>query len=155
MFGMIYAGSLSLQGAIYNPIQKISVNGLFYLLGIMGYIAVFIEMIYSINKDKYELYKVRIFIKSSLLSIGHVNPIIVVSVAIITDILLIVLQYVILETNVAWNKFWLGNHLLLDLSLALMFLLPNSAISLYSTIVFVSIVVIVEVALNVKLMAYM
>ena len=96
MFGMIYAGSLSLQGAIYNPIQKISVNGLFYLLGIMGYIAVFIEMIYSINKDKYQLYKVRIFIKSSLLSIGHVNPIIVVSVAIITDILLIVLQYVIL-----------------------------------------------------------
>lgn len=96
MFGMIYAGSLSLQGAIFNPIQKVSVNGLFYLLGILGYIVVFIEMVYSINKDKNELYKVRIFIKASLLSIGHLNPIIVVSVAIITDILLIILQYVIL-----------------------------------------------------------
>lgn len=96
MFGMIYAGSLSLQGAIFNPIQKVSVNSLFYLLGILGYIVVFIEMVYSINKDKNELYKVRIFIKASLLSIGHLNPIIVVSVAIITDILLIVLQYVIL-----------------------------------------------------------
>lgn len=93
---MIYAGSLSLQGAIFNPIQNISVNGLFYILGILGYIIVFIEMVYSINKDKNELYKVRIFIKASLLSIGHLNPIIVVSVAIITDVLLIVLQYVIL-----------------------------------------------------------
>lgn len=53
-------------------------------------------MVYSINKNKNELYKVRIFIKASLLSIGHLNPIIVVSVAIITDVLLIVLQYVIL-----------------------------------------------------------
>lgn len=143
IFGMAFAGSLSLQGAIFNPIQTISVNGFFYLLGILCYIGVLIEMLYSTHKDKNELYKVRIFIKASLLSIGHLNPIIVVSVAIITDILLIVLQYMILETNVAWNKFWLANHLLLDLSLALMFLLPNSAISLYSTIILVIIVVIV------------
>lgn len=143
IFGMAYAGSLSLQGAIFNPIQTISVNGFFYLLGIFCYIGVLIEMLYSTHKDKNELYKVRIFIKASLLSIGHLNPIIVVSVAIITDILLIVLQYMILEKNVAWNKFWLANHLLLDLSLALMFLLPNSAISLYFTIILVIIVVIV------------
>jgi len=56
---------------------------------------------------------------------------------------------------VVWNKFWLANHLLLDLSLALMFLLPNSAISLYSTFGIVIIVVIVEITLNIKLMSYM
>ena len=53
-------------------------------------------MVYSINKDKNKLYKAMIFIKARLLSIAHLNPIIVVSVAIITDILLIILQYIIL-----------------------------------------------------------
>lgn len=96
MFGIIFAGSLSLQGAIFNPIQVITVNGIFYLLGIFVLIGAFIEMIYSIKKDSNSMYKMRIFIKSLLLSIGHLNPIIVVSVAIITDVLLIVVQYMIL-----------------------------------------------------------
>ncbi len=39
---MTYAGSLSLQGAAFNPIKEVSINALFYLIGILGYIAVFI-----------------------------------------------------------------------------------------------------------------
>jgi hypothetical protein len=42
MFGITFAGSLSLQGARLNPIQKLTVNSLFYLIGIILYIAVFI-----------------------------------------------------------------------------------------------------------------
>ncbi len=97
-------------------------------------------MLYSIYINKENLYKIRIFIKATLLSLGHLNPIIVVSVSIITDIILIVLQYIIIESNVGWGRFWLANNILLDLCLAAMFLMPNSAISLYATIFIVGVV---------------
>lgn len=95
MFGMTFAGSLSVQGARLNPIQKMTVNSLFYLIGIVLYLAIFIEMIYMVYQDKQNFYRVRIFLKATLLSIGHFNPIIVVSIAIILDILLVYLQFII------------------------------------------------------------
>jgi hypothetical protein len=36
-FGMFFAGCASLQGAIYNPISNLNINGGFYILGILVY----------------------------------------------------------------------------------------------------------------------
>ena len=36
-FGVIFAGMSSFQGAILNPVQKVSVNSLFYIIGILLY----------------------------------------------------------------------------------------------------------------------
>jgi hypothetical protein len=95
---------------------------------------------------------VRIFIKATLLSIAHTNPIIVVSISIILDILLTILQFIIVENAHPWSKFWLINHLLLNGALSIMFVMPNSSIALMTTVVVVSIVVLVEIVLNLKLM---
>ena len=154
MFGMTFAGSLAIQGAKFNPIQKNSVNGVFYLIGIVLYFAIFIEMLYSVHKNKQNFYRVRIFAKATLLSIGHLNPIIIVSMSIILDIFLVVLQYIVVEHTVAWRKIWLVNHLLLDIALALTFFLPNSLLSLYGCMAIVGIVTLIEILLNFKMMRY-
>ncbi len=111
------------------------------MIGIIVYFGILIEMLYSVNSNRQNFYKIRIFLKATLLSLGHLNPIIVVSMSIIIDILLIVLQFIVIENTVAWGKIWLINNLLLDLALALMFLLPNSALSLYGSMGLISIVV--------------
>jgi len=154
MFELTFAGSLSLQGAKFNPIKQISLNAVFYLVGILVYLVVLIEMLYSVYNSKQNFYKVRIFVKATLLSIGHLNPIIVVSVSIITDILLIILQYILTENTVAWGKIWLVNNMLLDVSLALMFVLPNSKISLFGAMTIIGIVTSMELLLNFKLMSF-
>ena len=74
--------------------------------------------------------------------------------AIILDILLTALQYIVIESAVAWGKIWLTNNLVLDVALALMFLLPNSAISLYGSIGLVGIMALMELLLTMKLMSY-
>jgi hypothetical protein len=95
MFGTTFAGSLSLQGARLNPIQKLTVNSLFYLIGIFLYLFVFIEMLYSVHNSKQNFYRIRIFVKATLLSIGHLDPLILVSMSIILDILLVLLQFIL------------------------------------------------------------
>jgi hypothetical protein len=140
MFGMTFASSLSVQGAKLNPIQKLTINSLFYFIGIILYLAIFVEMLYSVHQNKQNFYRVRIFLKATLLSISHFNPMILVSMLIILDTLLVFLQFIIVENEVAWKKIWLVNHLLLNIVLALIFLLPHSLLSLYGSMAIVGVV---------------
>lgn len=41
-FGAVFAGSLSIQGAITNPISTLSVNSIFYIIGIVMFISIFV-----------------------------------------------------------------------------------------------------------------
>jgi len=36
-FGIVFAGAVSLQGALYNPFELLSINGFFYMLGTAVY----------------------------------------------------------------------------------------------------------------------
>ncbi len=49
-FTLTYAGSLSVQGSILNPISVLSVNSLFYLVGIAVYVLVVGEIVWSIKQ---------------------------------------------------------------------------------------------------------
>ena len=97
-------------------------------------------MLYSVYQKKENFYRVRIFLKATFLSICHFNPIIMVSISIILDILLVCLQFIVVENGVAWKKIWLVNHLLLDIVLALIFLLPHSLLSLYGSMTIISVI---------------
>lgn len=49
-FGLTFAGSSSIQGALFNPINKLELNGLFYIIGAMVYITMLfitIKLTYS------------------------------------------------------------------------------------------------------------
>lgn len=41
IFGAVFAGCASLQGSIMNPVVELSVNGVFYILGIILYFSAF------------------------------------------------------------------------------------------------------------------
>jgi hypothetical protein len=97
MFGLVFSGSLALQGALYNPIKTVSLNSFFYIIGILAYVGILLEIIYSIYDNKDKLYKARIFMKASLLSISHINPITAFSITLVIDVLLTCIQYVIVE----------------------------------------------------------
>ena len=83
-------GCTCLQGAIMNPINKVDVNGVFYILGIIVYTLVFMECLYRliIESSKRYCYKIRIFIKASLLSLAHLSPIYLLSAAICVDVII-------------------------------------------------------------------
>lgn len=46
-FGAIISGSLSLQGIILNSIHSLSMNTIFYILGVIIYLGIFVEIFYS------------------------------------------------------------------------------------------------------------
>lgn len=100
-FGVVLAGCLALQGTIYNPLDSPNVNTVFYIIGIIIYLGMFVEIVYSFflsrnpiktkAKTKSQaaeeddigkgghLRKLRFFIKASLLSITHLAPLYFIS----------------------------------------------------------------------------
>lgn len=90
-FGLIYAGCASLQGAIFNPMESLSINGAFYILGILIYFSMLCECIYKVSQDKvYNFFKIRVMIKATLLSLSHFSPIYLLSSAVLIDIILVI-----------------------------------------------------------------
>ena len=45
--GATIAGSLCLQGVILNPIDSVSTNSVFYVIGVVMYLAIAVEIAYS------------------------------------------------------------------------------------------------------------
>jgi hypothetical protein len=52
IFGLTFSGSLSLQGALYNPMGEFTVSSFFYILGIIVFLLVICEAFYSIKNNK-------------------------------------------------------------------------------------------------------
>ena len=90
VFGLSFMGCACLQGAILNPITSITINGLFYILGIIIYVCLCAETLYRIIfKDAKEyVHKVRIILKATLLSLSHFSPIYLVASCVVADTLL-------------------------------------------------------------------
>ena len=94
IFGCLFAGFASIQGAIYNPVSKLDGNTFFYLLGCSLYLVLLVQCLYSVlKKKKNNFWKVRVLIKATLLSLGHINPIFIVFIAFFFDILLAITEF--------------------------------------------------------------
>ena len=136
IFGITVAGCASLQGIIMNPVSTIDGNSAFYVLGFFLYILVFLECCYFLKKNLSYLWKARIFIKATLLSLGHLNPVFLVSLAIFIDIALAIAEYNITKSKPQLNhvyphpKLWLIDHILCNVALGILILLPIILLSL-------------------------
>ena len=94
VFGIVFAGTISFQGAILNPFETITVNGFFYILGIILLCVLAGECIKSLIKEKLKsFWKVRIILKAILLACAWIYPIIIVSATIVLDIFLSFVQF--------------------------------------------------------------
>ena len=117
VFGLTFAGCASLQGALMNPLSKIDANGVFYLFGIFAYLGVFLECWFSFRRYR-DLWKVRVFIKATVLSLAHFNPVFLVTMLVFVEVALAIVDYKYYKSTPRFNKIvlrpkiWLANQIL-------------------------------------------
>ena len=130
---MVYYSCLSVQGAFANYSQVLTLNGAFYIFGMLMFIYVTIETFYGFFRNFKNIGKVRIYLKAFLLSLAHYNPIYIVSVCVIFDMLLTVLQFFVVNKPNQFSKYFALTHILSSIVIGLMIFVSGSLVSLLST----------------------
>ena len=141
--GATWASSLSLQGALLNPIQQLSLNSGLYMLGIGIYCAILSFTLYQLYisfADNFSM--ARALIKVSLLTWANVSPIYLFTLAIAVDCILIPISYRLLHRE--YPKVWAIKHYLLNVCLVLLAMFPSSL----TTLLLVSILLVVVLTLD-------
>ena len=147
---MVYYSCLSVQGAFSNYSQMVTINGVFYIIGMLMFIYVTIETFYAFIRNFKNVSKVRIYIKALLLSLAHYNPIYIVSVCVILDMLLAVMQFYMVNKPNQFSKFFVLTHFLSSLVIGLMIFVSGSLVSLFSTAICLVICFGFEVFIHIK-----
>ena len=157
IFGVVFAGCGCMQGAFMNELTTMSANSFFYLIGIGLYFGFLIECVYSLmDNATLNMFKLRIFIKASLLAFGHFSPISIVFLAFCVDVGLIVMEYnsskaqLFIPLQLKHPKVWAINQVLLDVGLLLLLYVPHIVLSLIGCMIIIVACVIVDVYLNYK-----
>lgn len=86
-FGLTLAGSASIQGSLYNPVDYYSINGAFYMLGGVLYCVQLGVVVATISEGR-SCY-LRSFLKASFLSVAHISPIYICTLAVVVDLSII------------------------------------------------------------------
>lgn len=125
VFGAAFAGCASLQGAVLNPITSLTINGAFYIIGILLYFSLICECIYKVSQDKaLNFWKIRVLLKATLLSLSHLSPIYLLSSTVVIDLVLIIVEYQLSNYPKQYPKSWIFANVIVNLSLVLMVFLP-------------------------------
>jgi hypothetical protein len=149
-FSMVYYSCVSVQGAFGNYSQILTLNGAFYIMGMLMFIYVTTETFYAFYRNFKNVNKVRIYLKAFLLSLAHYNPIYIVSVCIIIDILLTVVQFFTLNRQNQFSKFFALTHILSSIMIGLMIFVSGSLVSLVTTAISLAICFGFEVYIHVR-----
>jgi len=133
--GMVVGSFLCLQGAYYNPVSSITVNSMFYILGISIFVVILLESVYSIHKSMSEtvipFHKLRVIIKCVALSLAYINPLYIFMSIIFLDLCLLFIEFILKKDKKVTPKLWLFNNIMIDAALCLMMLGPYSLISVF------------------------
>ena len=125
VFGSAFAGLASLQGAILNPVKSISINSLFYIVGILIYCCIFCEALYKVYRNPtIYFWRLRILMKASILSLAHFSPIYLLSVAVLIDIIMVAGEYRICHYAQYFGRWWLFANITVNLALIMLVFLP-------------------------------
>ena len=143
-FGLTFAGASCLQGAILNPISTISVNGLFYVMGIGAYVVMVCHGVYLFCVDRTEVNGVRVIIKATLLSLMHVAPLYLFGILAVAEVGLILYSYTLMKKQIPTPKLWAASHMLLMVGLGIIIFAPNVLLGIILGTVCVGFGVIVD-----------
>ena len=144
---MVFAGCASLQGSIMNPYNIISINGVGYVLGIILYVITFGLCLNSLHQD-WSFGLLRLFVKGTLLSVAHFNPIYIFAVAITMDMFLVFIELKVRYQSIINPSMFLISQLLVNFSLSIFFYLPDSLIAIYLSAAAVVLVLLIEIYLH-------
>lgn len=127
----------------HEPINSLTVNSAFYILGILLYFSLVCECIYMINKDKANnFWKIRVLFKATLLSLSHFSPTYLLSSTIVLDLVLIIVEYQLNPYCKTYWKSWLISNITCNLTLVLLVFLPIIEL----TMVLVSIMIFITIS---------
>jgi len=122
----------------------LSINGIFYIVGVVAFGVAFSEAFASFMIDK-KISRVRVALKATLLAAAGLNPLYLAATAILLDAILIIVEYCMRKNNLASPKSWLISNLAALLSLATYFFIPDSLLTLYIVMALASFVILVEI----------
>ena len=144
-FGLFFAGCASLQGAIMNPISSLSVNSVFYIIGILVYFSMVCECIYRLSQDKaLYFWKIRILMKATLLSMSHYSPIYLLASTVVIDLVLIIVEYQLNPYSKTYSKSWIFANVTCNLALVLLVFLPIIALTMVMVSACLFLVIVAE-----------
>jgi hypothetical protein len=113
-------------------------------------IFVTIETVYSLIRNKKSIGKLRVYLKGILLSLAHVNPIYIVSVCFIVDIMLAIIEFKAILKQNQFTKLLIINHILINLSVLILIFMPQKLTSLFAAMFFMFVFFVVEVYIHLK-----
>lgn len=91
--GISFAGAGCVQGAFLNPMtNNFTISSAFYLFGLILFISVVMESAWSTYQDKHNLFKIRVIVKATLLSVLHYNPLYLLALVLGTEAFFIFLK---------------------------------------------------------------
>lgn len=144
LFGLVFNCSASLQSAILNPIEILSVSSVFTILGIVFLVLCVLDCLVSLIVNVENFYKTRILIKAVVLSVCHFSPLYIFCSSIAVDFILMVIEYRLTSDHKTHPKIWVFNNFLCIIVLAIAVLLHYHFVTLISVSVIVLFIICLE-----------
>ena len=148
-FGLAFAGFCSLVGSLHNSTSVISVNGMFYIMGVLVMGALTTEAFYRVFTEK-DIGRARVICKAGLLAGATTNPIYLAAVAVVLDCILMVVEYKIRRDKLICRKAWMACQILAQLALITFYFVPDSLLTILLTILFAISVLPVDIYITCK-----
>ena len=157
-FGVVFAATASLQGAILNTFSTFTLNLFFYILGklylnlgILILVLLIAECLYSLLKSKAKaLWKLRLCSKAMILSAASWNPLVLICFAIFLDFTLMIAEFLETKKGKDFAYLWLTNNILCNLGLLVLVFVPDFLIAIVFCSLAVLFVVVTEIYLHFK-----
>ncbi len=143
-FGLTFAGAASIQGSIYNfhSAERFSINGLFYMLGGVVYCAQLGVTVKLTMKERRSCY-VRSFVKASVLSVAHVSPVYICTIAFIIDECIVGFEFYKGKEGLLFPRVYLAKNTLANLCLVFLYYFNEKKIAIFSVISVIFIIIFV------------
>lgn len=136
-FGFVFAGFSAIVGTFLNQSSILTLNGIFYILGVILYGVVLSEAFAFLVINK-RIGRLRVALKGTFLAAAGLNPLYLSAVAVIVDAILIVVEYNQRKKVLVCPKTWLAQHFLILGSLLCFFFVPDSFLTIGIVIALIS-----------------
>jgi len=115
------------------------------------YFASLIEVCYSLKvKGRESFWKIRVFLKATLLSLCHWSPVYLIAATLFVDVILIIVEYKLCIYSQVFMKSWIIANLCANVALVLVVFAPTVIISLLFVTLFIVVSLVLESYMHYK-----
>ena len=115
------------------------------------YFASLIEVCYSLKvKGRESFWKIRVFLKATLLSLSHWSPVYLIAATLFVDVILIIVEYKLCIYSQVFMKSWIIAQICANVALVLVVFAPTVIISLLFVTLFIVASLVLESYMHYK-----